>query len=209
MNRRPMLAALIAAGVAAGATISATTGAAAAATTYTVTDLGTLGYTSSSGGGLNDAGVVSGESTVPVNLPASECPIIYGVRKPCTKFPDNAFRYSGGVMTNLGTLGGLASAATAINSTGTVVGWADLASGASHAFSDSGGVMTDLGTLDGGAGTSKALAINSAGEIAGWSTAAGGTGGDAGACRRTRCPARNSSSRCPALFPGWSPRSRQ
>lgn len=168
--------ALLAAGVAAGAAISGTTGAAASTTTYTVTDLGTLGYTSSSGGGLNATGVVSGESTVSVTLPASECPPHYGVRKPCTVHPENAFLHSSGVMTNLGTLGGLASAATAINTTGTVVGSADLASGASHAFAESGGVMTDLGTLDGAAATSKALAINSTGEIAGWSTAPGGTG---------------------------------
>jgi probable HAF family extracellular repeat protein len=176
MNRRPILAALLAAGVVAGAAISGGTGAAAATTTYTVTDLGTLGYTSSFGGGLNAAGVVSGESTVTVMLPASECPLRYGVRKPCTVHPENAFVYSGGVMKNLGTLGGLASAATAINTTGTVVGSADLASGAPHAFMESGGVMTDLGTFDGAAATSNAIAINSAGEIVGWSTAPGGTG---------------------------------
>jgi probable HAF family extracellular repeat protein len=79
-------------------------------------------------------------------------------------------------MTNLGTLGGLASAATAINSTGTVVGSANLASGASHAFAETGGVMTDLGTLDGAAATSKAIAINSTGKIVGWSTPPGGAG---------------------------------
>jgi probable HAF family extracellular repeat protein len=176
MNRRPMLAAVLAAGLAAGATISGATGAAAATTTYTVTDLGTLGYTSSAGGGLNAAGVASGESTVTVMLPASECPLRYGVRKPCTVHPENAFLDSGGVMTNLGTLGGLASAATAINASGTVVGSADLASGASHAFAESGGVMTNLGTLDGAAATSNALAINRTGQIAGWSTAPGGSG---------------------------------
>lgn len=89
MNRRPMLAALLAAGVAAGVTVSGTTGAAAATNTYTVTHLGTLGYTSSAAGGLNAAGVASGESTVSVMLPASKCPPRYGVRKPCTVHPEN------------------------------------------------------------------------------------------------------------------------
>jgi probable HAF family extracellular repeat protein len=92
------------------------------------------------------------------------------------KRPEHAFRYSGGAMTDLGTLGGINSAATAINATGTVVGSADTAAGHSHAFVESSGVMTDLGTLNGTAASSNALAVNSSRQVAGWSTAPGRTG---------------------------------
>jgi probable HAF family extracellular repeat protein len=179
MHRRIMLATLLVAGVTAGTTVLGGAAASAAATRYSVTDLGTLGYTSSAGGGLNATGQASGESatqsvTVPSGGPG--CPPVYGVHKPCVEHPQHAFRYSGGVMTDLGTLGGLSSAATAVNATGTVVGSAATAAGVSHAFAEHGGVMTDLGTLDGPAASSDALAINSSGQIAGWSTAPGGTG---------------------------------
>jgi probable HAF family extracellular repeat protein len=179
MHRRKMLAALLATGLASGATLVGAADASAATAAYTVTDLGTLGYISSSGGGLNAAGQVSGVSALTETLPASDCPPKYGVRKPCVVHPEHAFLYSGGVMTDLGTLGGTNSTATAVNASGTVVGSADLASGASHAIVESGGVMTDLGTLDGAAAGSEALAINGSGQIAGWSTAPGATGNHA------------------------------
>lgn len=47
-------------------------------------------------------------------------------------------------LTDLGTLGGAESAATAIDDAGRVVGWAMTASGARHAFRWEDGVMTDL-----------------------------------------------------------------
>jgi probable HAF family extracellular repeat protein len=174
MHRRPILATLLAVGVAAGSSLAGATVAAAATTTYTITDLGTLGYISSTGGGLNNAGVVSGVSSLTETLPANDCPPHYGVRKPCVVHPEHAFRYSGGVMTDLGTLGGTDSAANAVNDSGTVAGSADLAGGASHAIVESGGVMTDLGTLDGPAASSNALTINSSGQVVGWSTAPAG-----------------------------------
>lgn len=176
MHRRPMLAALLTVGVVVGSSLAGATAASAATTTYTITDLGTLGYISSSGGGLNAAGQVSGVSALTETLPANDCPPHYGVRKPCVVHPEHAFLYSGGVMTDLGTLGGTNSTANALNASGTVAGSADLASGASHAITESGGVMSDLGTLDGPSATSNALAINSIGQIAGWSTAPDGTG---------------------------------
>lgn len=179
MHRRSMFAALLAAGMAAGTSVVATAGASAATTTYTITDLGTLGYTSSSGGGLNALGQASGSSTgQSITIPggAPGCPPHYGVLRPCVEHPAHAFLYSGGKMTDLGTLGGLSSAATAINAAGTVVGSAATAAGVSHAFVEHGGTMTDLGTLDGASATSNAIAINGSGQIAGYSTAPGGTG---------------------------------
>ncbi|MBR7839274.1 hypothetical protein KDL01_38795 [Actinospica durhamensis] len=179
MRRRTMLAAVLAAGTAIGTTAAGTTTASAATATYTITDLGTLGYVSSSGGGLNATGLIDGVSSLAVTVPAGSCPPKYGVRKPCVEHLEHAFRFSGGAMTDLGTLGGQDSAATAVNAAGTLVGSADTAAGYSHAFVEVGGTMTDLGTLDGAAASSEALAINSSGQVAGWSTAAGATGNHA------------------------------
>jgi len=176
MHRRTMLAALLAAGLASAVTLAGAADASAAATTYTVTDLGTLGYISSSGGGLNDAGVASGVSSLGTTVPVTPCPPRYGKPQHCVEHPQHAFSYSNGVMTDLGTLGGNNSSATALNATGTVVGSADTAAGASHAFVDRSGVMTDLGTLDGATAGSTALAVNDAGQVVGYSTAPGGTG---------------------------------
>ncbi len=80
----------------------------------------------------------------------------------------HAARLSGGVITDLGTLGGRRSEATGINASGQIVGNSERADGLTHAFVYSNGAMIDLGTLPGGA-TSYATAINDAGQITGWS----------------------------------------
>ncbi len=73
---------------------------------------------------------------------------------------------SGYSITDLGTLGGSSSSATAINASGDVVGTASLAgNAASHAVLWSSGQATDLGTLGGNYST--ALGINSVGDIVG------------------------------------------
>ena len=85
----------------------------------------------------------------------------------------HAFRSTGSGFEDLGTLGGIASAAVDINSDDQVVGTASLAAGQSHAFVWQGGVMTDLNTLlppGGGWVLTRANAINDRGEIAGTGT---------------------------------------
>ena len=79
-------------------------------------------------------------------------------------------RYSGGVMTDLGPLGGNYSAAAAINTGGTIVGRSDLSYG-THALQYSDGVMSDLAPYlisIGLTGWSQALDINDNGDIVGW-----------------------------------------
>ncbi|NLU79666.1 HAF repeat-containing protein [Micromonospora sp. HNM0581] len=70
---------------------------------------------------------------------------------------------------DLGTLGGAASAATATNDRGTVVGWSMTADGARHAFLWRHGTMTDLGVLPGHV-ESTAVDVNERGEVVGTST---------------------------------------
>jgi probable HAF family extracellular repeat protein len=84
----------------------------------------------------------------------------------------NAFLYSGGTMTNLGTLGSIYSYALGINSAGQVVGYSLTSSGNQNAFLYSGGTMTNLGTL--GGNYSQANGINNAGQIVGYATNGGG-----------------------------------
>jgi probable HAF family extracellular repeat protein len=120
---------------------------------FTITDLGTLGGTTSSATGISLWGQVVGTST--------------------NSFGESrAFVYWNGVMTDLGTLGGHFSSATAINNVGQVVGYATTSSGDSHAFLFQGSTMTDLGTL--GGSSSQANAINNYGQIVGSAALANG-----------------------------------
>ena len=76
-----------------------------------------------------------------------------------------AYVYDAQGMTNLGTLGGLASGATDVNDAGLIVGSSTVAgTEASHAFMYQGGQMFDLGVPE-GASSSWAIAVNNAGQI--------------------------------------------
>jgi probable HAF family extracellular repeat protein len=122
----------------------------------TVTDLGTLGGSSSVANAINSAGQIVGWSNIPSN----------------TNPPSHATLWNSNVSTDLGTLGGNNSFAMAINSAGVIVGEAELASvnianqPITHATMWKDGLATDLGVLESGT-LSNALAINSSGDIVG------------------------------------------
>jgi probable HAF family extracellular repeat protein len=87
----------------------------------------------------------------------------------------DAFRWSGGTMTNLGTLGGSSSSANAVSANGAVVvGNAYLAGNTvSHAFRYSGTTMTDLGTLGGTFSSANGVSADGA-VVVGYAQNAGG-----------------------------------
>lgn len=119
----------------------------AAAQSYSVIKLPTLGGGSSHVAGVNNAGQVVGDSAT---------------REAVT----HAFVFHHGTITDLGTLGGANSFAAGINSAGLVVGYSDMPFGtAQHATLWIGATPIDLGTN--GGRFSVAYAINDAGEIVG------------------------------------------
>jgi probable HAF family extracellular repeat protein len=130
--------------------------AAHAAPQYAVTVVGLAG---SSAAGINASGAVVGAFPVAGNT--------------------HGFVNAGGAITDLGTLGGLNSYATAINDAGKIVGRADNGAGNTRAFLWVAGVMNDLGTL--GGADSRAEDINNRGDIVGSAEVAPGPGAHASA----------------------------
>ncbi len=120
----------------------------AAASVYSITELGTLGGQSSYGYGVNNSGQVVGYS--------------YNQNG-----ENRAFLFENGEMKDLGTLGGNRSRANGINNHGEIVGSAETSNGETHAYRYKNNTMTDLGVLSGT--TSSANAINDNGTVVGTS----------------------------------------
>jgi probable HAF family extracellular repeat protein len=165
---------------------------------YAITDLGTLGGSSSSGGGVNAAGHVAGSS-----LTSQQRDVIFN-GGPFGKgavhqsyYVEDAFLWTPpsnktGGMTNLGKLGGYdGSLGQGINDQDQVAGTLLVAEasqfgailGPGHAFIRQNGKMQDPGVLSGDT-WSEWLGINNAGQVVGDSNGqaflwtAGGTNGD-------------------------------
>lgn len=118
----------------------------------TITELDTLGGTAGSVGGINDAGIVVGESRI------------------TNDDGKHATLWTGTSATDLGTLGGTNSTAIDVNNTGQIVGWGGVRGDATtHAIFWNGlnASPQDLGTL--GGDYSAAQAINESGQIVGQS----------------------------------------
>src|SRR6476646_3093980 len=136
--------------------LSVTTAAHAAS--YTITDLGMLGGTESSGSGLNAGGQVAGSSYTTGD--AAQHAYLW---KPTVSGG------ASGAMTDLGTLGGTQSFGNGLNASGQVAGESfTTGDAATHAFlwkpptpGGAGGTMYNLGTL--GGTNSYAYGINTSG----------------------------------------------
>lgn len=134
----------------------------AAQVSYTITDLGTLGGNNSIPFWITNTGEVVGVSETG-QFDASGNPI------------NHAFRWAGGPLEDLKTLGGNNSFATGANAEGQAAGIADVSGGlTSHAFLWHAGSITDLGALNGPNGFSFASLVNDAGQVVGGSTTADG-----------------------------------
>lgn len=113
------------------------------------TDLGTLGGPEliSVGVDINDSGLVAGTATATIG--GSYIPVLW----------------RNGVISSLGSLGGVSGYVTSLNATGSIVGFSSTANGFNHAFLWREGEMTDLGTLGGNESVANEILNN--GEVLG------------------------------------------
>lgn len=157
-------------GVVAAVGLTSMTAAPALAASYSITDLGNLGYPVAFASAINASGQVAGGSYLAEEVPTTGCSRHV---KRCVTHPEHAFLYSSGTMTDLGTLGGIYAAATAINVSGELAGFSRTSGGNNEAFIDQNGKMAGLGSLAAG-GSSEAFAINGSGAVAGESSVSEG-----------------------------------
>src|SRR2546423_1818119 len=161
----------------------------------TFTNIGTLGGDSGSAFGINAIGNVVGNATTSTNdrhafiwsdifgkldigaLPGGAFATAYDIndanqvvgQSEIAPLVDRGFLWQKSTgMQQIGTLGGSSSAATGINNSGQIIGWATTAAGQAHAYLLSDGTMADLGTF--GGTTSVAEHINENGNIVGYAT---------------------------------------
>jgi probable HAF family extracellular repeat protein len=137
----------------------------ALATTYSITNVGNLGGSSSRAVAINESGQVAGTASLAERVE-------YNVgcvprHRPCHVLPERPFLFSEGTITNLGSLeGGLFAEATGINNLGEVVGNSSLKQvspnvrASEEAFVVRSGKMTSLGRF-------RASVINDSGVVAG------------------------------------------
>src|SRR3954447_17065149 len=122
-------------------------------TSYTVTDLGTLGGSYTVPSAINTSGQIVGTS-----LTAGDSAV-------------HAFLWANGKIQDLSTLGGPNSFANNLNAAGQVVGGSDRSLSVTHAFLWANGTMQDLGSL--GGSYSSAWSVNASGQVAGESLTTG------------------------------------
>ena len=159
------LACLAVLGLAAGvpAAVATAVPAAAATSTYTETNMGSLGGGFTDATAINASGQVTGYSALAKQIQVPCPPQQYGQPKKCFEPIEHAFLYSNGTMTDLGTLGGTGSEGLAINDSGEVVGVTQTKAGTSESFVWNGRTMTALAPLS----QFYPHGINDSGQIAG------------------------------------------
>jgi probable HAF family extracellular repeat protein len=113
------------------------------AATYSITDLGNLGFQNTVARAINNNGQITGYSGTPKTVEGG-CSLRF---RPCPTHVTNAFLWEAGTMSNLGTLGGNYSEGTGLNNLGEVVGKAQLKSGVSEAFLFRNRKMTGIGSF--------------------------------------------------------------
>jgi probable HAF family extracellular repeat protein len=123
-------------------------------------------YDSRTGAPIRDLGSPAGNSTAVAINDAGQ--VVGWWRK--EEGPVGAFYYEGGVLRDIGTLGGDYAEATDINQKGIAVGNSNLKDGAQRGFVYDGKTMTSIGTLK-GSQFSQAVAINAGGLVVGSSSA--------------------------------------
>lgn len=159
-----------------------------------LSDLGTLGGSTSEGHWINAPGQIVGKSALPGDSQSHafllsngnlvDLGTLGGANSTATVINDagviignsdlpggpgtTGFIYANGLMTNLGNLGSNYSSAFALNNNGLVAGESGAPNGAVHGFTYSGSSLSDVGTL--GGAYSSAFAVNDAGEVVGESS---------------------------------------